>query len=955
MKKFLLVFLVCLTSLALSAQTLHVVRGVVKIDGTDEPVEGAAVRIAGKGIVAETDGDGAFALEVPASEKETVVVRAAGFLPVRQVIRVDGDVNLGEISVKPDLYEEMREDMIISLSEAEYDSEDGIISSTQNISGLLTSGGDIFSSTAGYVFGPMRFRVRGYRGEYQKTYINGIRVDDAERGFFTYSQIGGLNDMVRNKDAVMGIDAASFSFGALGGATNINARASAIRKGLKVSQVGSNRTYTTRTMATYATGLMENGWAFAASASYRWADEGYVQGTFYDAWGVSLAAEKRFNNRHSLSLTLLGSPTHRGQQSGSTQEAYDLTPRQTFFRTQSSRFGNNFYNANWGYQNGKVRNAKQVKSFTPMAILSHVWNINEESKLTTSLGYKYQMDGRTSLNWYKAADPRPDYYRYLPNYHRTIDNEQAAEMREYMWMYDETYRQINWDRLYQTNYLANERGMSGRYMVENRRNDQSVATLTSVLNYKFTDRWKLDAGIEAQSTKGMHFKLVDDLLGANYWVDIDQYGERDNPGDADFMQNDLNNPNRKVYVGDRFGYDYDIYVNSANLWATATYSLRNADIYFSGSGTYSNFWREGNMKNGRASGDIVMGSSFNGKVYDESWYKTVNGSYGMSPIQNFLTYGVKAGGNYRITGRHIIALNVAHGTNAPLATNSYFSPRVKANLIPDLTPEMYVSADLTYYFRTPVVNGRITVYNTSFWNSAELSSFYNDEYNTYINFAMYGYNKRHTGAELGLEVKVSPYVTLSAVGAYGQNIYTSNPQATISMENGLQPDQEETIYVKGFHMDGAPEIAASLGVHYFHPTYWFVDLNVNYFGNTYMDFNPLRRTESAVAGLDPADPEQAALISRIREQDKFVGGLDGITVDLSIGKSIRINYKYYLNINLSATNILNNTRLKTGGYEQSRFSTTHERYDRETYLNRFPAKYFYAYGTTLYLNVGFRF
>ena len=364
MKKFLLVFLVCLTSLALSAQTLHVVRGVVKIDGTDEPVEGAAVRIAGKGIVTETDGEGAFALEVPASEKETVVVRAAGFLPVRQVIRVDGDVNLGDVSVKPDLYEEMREDMIISLSEAEYDSEDGIISSTQNISGLLTSGGDIFSSTAGYVFGPMRFRVRGYRGEYQKTYINGIRVDDAERGFFTYSQIGGLNDMVRNKDAVMGIDAASFSFGALGGATNINARASAIRKGLKVSQVGSNRTYTTRTMATYATGLMENGWAFAASASYRWADEGYVQGTFYDAWGVSLAAEKRFNNRHSLSLTLLGSPTHRGQQSGSTQEAYDLTPRQTFFRTQSSRFGNNFYNANWGYLNGKVRNAKQVKSFT---------------------------------------------------------------------------------------------------------------------------------------------------------------------------------------------------------------------------------------------------------------------------------------------------------------------------------------------------------------------------------------------------------------------------------------------------------------------------------------------------------------------------------------------------------------------------------------------------------------
>jgi hypothetical protein len=339
---------------------------------------------------------------------------------------------------------------------------------------------------------------------------------------------------------------------------------------------------------------------------------------------------------------------------------------------------------------------------------------------------------------------------------------------------------------------------------------------------------------------------------------------------------------------------------------------------------------------------------------------------------------------------------VAHGTNPILANNAYFSPRVKASVIPEMTPENYFTADLSYFVRTPVVNGRVTLYATDFKNASELSSFYYDEYNTYVNFAMYDFNKRHIGAELGLEFNLGAGVSIDAIAALGQNVYTSNPTATITTENGLPFDDygvneiEETIYVKGFHVDGTPEIATSIGIHYFHPKYWFFDVNFNYFTNTYMDFNPFRRTYTAIAGLDripkniedlgiedtknvnldaaivdyyinnnfkinPEDEKQVEdilLQDRIRRQERLNGCF---TVDVSVGKSIRINYKYYLNINLSATNILNNRNLKTGGYEQSRFSTSNETTTPETYLNRFPSKYFYAYGSTIYLNVGFRF
>ena len=54
----------------------------------------------------------------------------------------------------------------------------------------------------------------------------------------------------------------------------------------------------------------------------------------------------------------------RGKGSASVQEAYELS-------------GNNYYNPNWGYQNGEKRNARMSNFHKPMLILSHYWTIDE--------------------------------------------------------------------------------------------------------------------------------------------------------------------------------------------------------------------------------------------------------------------------------------------------------------------------------------------------------------------------------------------------------------------------------------------------------------------------------------------------------------------------------------------------------------------------------------------------
>lgn len=123
---------------------------------------------------------------------------------------------------------------------------------------------------------------------------------------------------------------------------------------------------------------MENGWAFTASASYRWANEGVIEGTFYNSLGYYLSAQKVINDKHSLSFATWGSPTERGQQGAATEEAYWLA-------------NSHYYNPNWGYQQGKKRNARVVESFEPSALFTWDYKINDKTKLTTSLFAKHSM------------------------------------------------------------------------------------------------------------------------------------------------------------------------------------------------------------------------------------------------------------------------------------------------------------------------------------------------------------------------------------------------------------------------------------------------------------------------------------------------------------------------------------------------------------------------------------
>lgn len=887
------------------------VKGIVTVESTESPIAGVKVTLLNQNLSTLTNQLGEFELSYVEEGDEELSISKDGYFPQIILVKIveGATTNVGVVQLSVDTHIEMKQDIVLQLSESALDGDDG---RSQSVSGSLSSRGDVYNAQTSFSFSPMRFRMRGYDQNYETMYINGVMFNGLFRGSFNYSGLGGLNDAFRNQDETIGLSPNNFSFGNIGSTTNINTRATSYAAGSKASVAFSNRSYKLRGQYTFATGLQPNGWAFAGSTVIRWADKGIVDGSFYNSAGYFLSAEKVFG-KHSISLVTYGAPTRRAQQSPSSQEVIDLA-------------GSIYYNSYWGYQNGEMRNSRVVESFDPTAILSHEYKITENTILRSGLAYHNSLYSNSALNFYNAPDPRPDYYRNLPSFQSDAT---AAEFITGLWKKDVDTRQLNWNALYRSNLNNNNLAFTdtARYSVERRHNNLQEMMLNSTLVSQLTEKLKLTGGIQLKQAKNTSYKTMDDLLGASQWIDIDQFAERDFPTDPQIVQNDLNNPNRIVKKGDKFGYDYDINIRYASAFLQNEWVLPEFDFFYAIQLSYTDFYRFTRMKNGR-----------DPRVKDNTWTQTGKRWFTTNPA-------AKAGLNYKIDGRNKFYVNVAAETRAPQVFNSYVSIRVKDTAVP-MQDEEVISGDINYAFVYPRLRGRISLFQTQTNNSSELYGYYDDENQTFVNFMLSEMKKEYKGIEMGISYKINSSFTVSSAATFADYRHTSNAIGVKSPENGSFADVMDTVMINGLRLASGPQMAANLTLDYFHPKMWFVDITLNYFDNNFLDFAPNRFLKSNMA-LYTTDAMKAAFAT----QEKLKSGF---MLDASVGKVVYLKNRNSINFNLSASNILNNQSMISGGFQQARLPLDDKKIDPSG-LNRFPNRYYYAWGFNLFFNVGIRF
>jgi len=939
MRKLVLSILFLMQAVLVFAQQTGSITGKVVDSKNQKSLHNVVVSLQNTNFTKLTDINGVFMFEEVTSGNYLIQIRSNGYVTQLFPIQLEEGqlLDLSTIILEEDITAEQQLSLI-TLTESDLGDDN---SGSETTSGLLQASRDVFEQVAAYNWGQARFRVRGLDNEYGNIMINGIHMNKLYDGRPQWSNWGGLNDATRNQEFSSGSRPSDYTFGGILGTQHINTRASHHRTGSRVSILGTNTNYNWRVMGTHASGMDRNGWAYTVSASYRMADEGHFDGTDYNAASAFLAVEKRFNDNHSLNFTSIYAQNSRGKNSPNTEEVNDLMGVR--------------YNSYWGWHNGKKRNSRDKDVEEPVLMLSHYWKLSDNTRLNTNVAYQFGHIANSRIDFFKADNPDPTYYRNLPSYATTyFDNGQwiggtQAQTDEAQRLEDQFLNnsQLNWDNMYYANSNPELNGRSVYVLYEDRVEDK-LFTASSILNSRLSDHITLNAGANYRKLKSENFQHLTDLLGGQYFMDYDPFF-MSYPNNE--MQADLRNPDRAVGEGDRFGYNYILHADVADFFTQFKFTYDKFDFYLGQTYSHSRYQREGLFQNG---------------IYADN-------SYGKGKSITFENFGFKGGLTYKITGRHLLDFNALHMTKAPTLRNTFPNARLSNAITNGITSETISSVDASYIIRAPRFKGRLSGFYSKIQDATEIGFFFTEglgllgegsDGNQFVAEIITGLDKQNLGVELGAEYQITQTLKATFAGTIGQYIYSNNPNVSVNIDNlkGIYNLGEAKL--KNYRQSGMPQTAASLGLEYRSPKFWWIGANVNYLDNNYLDISAIMRTDNFFAapgntGLSIADfvdhnGNTVNVYETGREylkQEKFESIL---LVNLVGGKSWRINNKtigFFANINN-----LFDIEYKTGGFEQGRNASFMEVYQDNQGPNRsFGPKYFYGFGRTFMVNLYMNF
>lgn len=918
MKKRILSFLfVCFNVLFMFAQQT-VVKGVVKDMLTNQPIDGVSVSFENSELIIYTDDMGffQFSAAVPLGE-QMLSLSKEGFLNARYpIIVIEGQtLNIQDMMLSLDNSDD--DLFTITLSDDELNDD---TSGADNISGLLSASQDIFQRAAAFEFSQSFFRVRGLNTDNGAVLMNGIEMNKMFDGRPQWSNWGGLNDVLRGQELSMGLAPSSYTFAGLLGSTNINLRASSYRAGGRITYSSSNRSYTNRLMATYASGLLDGGWSYAFSIGRRWGDEGFQDGTFYDANSFFASVEKKINDKHSLNFVGIYTPNRRGKSSPNTQEVFDLK--------------GTTYNEYWGWHDGEKRNSRVRRIAEPVLMLNHYWDISDKTTLNTNVAYQFGELGNSRLDYAGGANPSPAYYQDLPSYF-LADTDGPDYAGAYL--AEQSFRnggQVNWNRIYDANLTNNINGDYAAYILYEDRSDDQQFSANTILESSLSDQVTLNAAVNYKRLKSHNFAEIMDMLGSNTgYLNVDSF---------DQVQFDLRNPNQVVGEGDTFRYNFNIDANVLSSFVQAQFKYNKVDFFLAGSYTATEYQREG--------------------LYQSETY--ADNSYGKGRKLSFTGLGAKGGFTYKFSGKHIFNVNAGYLTKAPTIRNTFTNSRENHAIVGDqsgidITEEKITSFDANYVFRSSTVKARLTGYYTQMQDANEISFYFADgisgvdQGTAFVQEILQGIDKSHLGLEFGIEAQVTPTIKLTGVASVGQYTYNNNPNLVLTSSDFVEGLNFGQANLENYRIAAGPQQAASIGFEYRDPNYWWFGTTANFFADTYVDVSPLTRTQNFYLDTDglPFSDYDPDLARELLRQERFD---DYMVINAVGGKSWKIG-DYYVSLFVSLNNILNQ-KFKSGGFEQGRSANYQSlKEDAGNPKRVFGPKYWYGRGPTYFLNLNFRF
>lgn len=835
-----------------------------------------------------TDAEGRFAL--PGLPFGTYLFIVRGAAQQADTFRIAVDMDTTSLGILPVTMKGMPE-QDLTLHDA-----DGITDpvSEQEQGQPVMAAGPAFA-VAAQAWNPLGYRYRGYNRDLDVVYLNGLLVQDMETGGTPRVLWAGLTGTAADAGADPVVSQAPGRF------SSFTTTAAAKPRRTSLSYSRANGAWSNSIGFSHSTGHRNKGRALSFSAGYNWSRQGYTPGTFYRGFQAALGLSHNLGQHGALHITALVMPVSSGLAAAATQEAMTLA-------------GSHYYNPNWGYQDGQVRNARVARENTPIMLLQYAYKPDTILSLTIAAGCRAGHTGVSGLDWYDAPDPRPDYYKQMPSAFK--DDPATAEKIRQEWQNSPERRQLDWNRMYAANRAAGTaQRQRAAYVLGEDRADILQYNFSAAIRKRYKAyTWQAGLSYEQQHTE--HYREMLDLLGGDYFVNVNQFAEQAYAGTTVFNQNDLEHPDQEVYTGDPYSYHYRVRQMRATLWSRLVMTYRRMEIFTEGRLAYDAAQREGLYRTGLFAGD----------------------SYGKSVRPQFYTFNAAAGIAYKTRGHHL-SVRAGAGTTPPAFNDMFVAPRSR-NTLSGADLGRYTDAAAEYTVHTRRIQGSVTLFTMYRSGLTTIRRFYHEEYRSFVNYVMNGVSTGHSGLELALSLRAAPFLSVTAAACRMEAVYRSRPEVSIYKDNDTTTRiDRHAAYLRDYRLPG-PGALYLLALDFRLPCYIRAGIRWRRAGSNYIDINPARRTDAAVGLTVPGSPEQLRILQQERLPAAHMFDLSAAkTCYFRRGGNTVRHRPVALFLRLAISNVLNNTNAVAGAYEQLRFDF--QRLDPD----RFPNKYSYARGS----------
>ena len=785
MKKFILFFAAILISGIGLAQTT--VTGTVVDSEVGTGLPGATIVVKGTSDGVSSDFNGSFSISVDSGA--TLVVSYVGY--ESQEVVVGESANVGIIQLQPGdnilsgvtvfgsvfLAKDRQTPVAVStLTTSEIEERIGNLELPE----LLNSTPGVFATGGGGAFGDSRITLRGFQQENIAVLINGMPVNDMENGRVYWSNWAGLTDVVSAMQVQRGLGSSPLPISSVGGTINIVTKSTELSEGGKISVRTGNDNYL-KTVVNYNTGKMDNGSALSLLFS-RTAGDGYVNGTEFEAYSYFFGYGKESDDgKSNVQFIVTGAPQIHGHRYRSFYNQALLQQYKDFGRK---------YNYNYGTLDGESFNMRNNFYHKPIASVNWEYTPNDKTTLSTTLYASVGRGGGTGdigrLYGYQYFSGDLNYngryaLRNPLNGHVDFDKIYSSNSGQATTFYNgRTYSNVvdAATGLYIVNDQDERVNGVKRNGIIRRASMNSHNWVGGLINLKkqATENFAYQIGADLRYYKGIHYRRVDNLLGADGYRDFDKYDRKSNGAviTEAIPHNDWGNLWNVFGSTDddpKIDYHNDGLVSWQGLfgqaeWVTDTYSV------------------------------FVQGSVANQGFQRVDFFRYApNDPMHKSEKKNILGGTIKAGANYNIDAKNNVYVNAGYYSKAPNFDavfqdyDNYVTPDS------DLTNEKVVGIEAGYGFRSSDLTMNLNVYRTS-WKDRFLSDYV--RINGVGGIANYtGVEQVHQGVEFDAKWRISPLVDLEGMLTLGNYEYGSDVTDSNVTNNSGQSIGSATLYLDG--------------------------------------------------------------------------------------------------------------------------------------------------------------